>query len=138
MKNNVTFKAIGGTVLVLALSILVFVFVNALVPFRHMGPRIDEMPPPPDIFLFQIIVLFVMLALSIYLFFIYLKDYLQLKSKFTFGLLLAILSFMLFAIAANPVLHVFFGIYGSRGIFSLVPYGFATISLAILAWVSSK
>ncbi len=129
--------AVLGTILAFALSVLVFVVVNAIVPFQHMGPGM-MMGPYQDFFYVHTIVLFLMLALSLYLFYIYLRDYIQLKSKFTFGLLLAIFSMMMFAIAANPVLHVFFGIYGRSGLFTLVPYLFATISLAILVYVSSK
>jgi hypothetical protein len=79
-----------------------------------------------------------MLALSIYLTFVYLKDYLELRSKFTFGILMAVIAFMMFAITSTPLLHWFLGIYGRPGMFSMVPYVFATISLAILAWVSSR
>jgi len=47
-------------------------------------------------------------------------------------------SFMMFSIGINPWLQLFFGVYGQKGIFSLIPIGLATLSLAILAWISSK
>ncbi len=92
----------------------------------------------PNIFLIQLGLSTIMVLLSLYLLFTYIKDYLQLRTKFTIGLIVSIFSFMLFAISANPILHVFLGVYGGRGIFSVVPYLFATISLAVLVWVSSK
>ena len=92
----------------------------------------------PYVFLAQIVLSLMMLVMSFYLLFIYLKDYLQLKSKFTMGLIVAVFSFMLFAFAANPLLHMFLGVYGGQGLFPLIPYLFATLSLAILVWVSSK
>ena len=45
---------------------------------------------------------------------------------------------MLFAISANPLLHMLFGVFGRPGLFSIIPPLFATVSLAILAWVSSR
>jgi len=141
-QNNLTLKAIGGAVLALLVSVGLLLAANLAMPFKQLEPGTEAPQPPPqvfpDVFLLHAVLSFVMLALSFYLFFIYLKDYLQLKSRFTLGLLLAIFSFMLFAAAANPLLHLFFGVYGRGGIFQLVPYFFATISLAILVWVSSK
>ena len=80
----------------------------------------------------------VMFVLSIYLIYIYLKDYLELKSKFTLGILLAVISFMFFALTSNPMFHMVFGLFGREGIFTLIPLLFATISLGILAWISSR
>ena len=138
-KNNFTFKAAAGTILALLLAVAIFVIVDAASPIKKWGP------PPPDsmdimqsVFLLQIGLSTAMILLSLFLLFTYLKDYLQLKSGFTLGVLFAVFSLMLFAISANPILHMFLGIYGSRGLFTVVPYLFATLSLAILVWVSSK
>jgi len=60
----------------------------------------------------------VMFFISIYLVFIYMKDYLQLRSRFTLEILLAVISFMLFAISSNPLLHMMLGIFGKQGIFA--------------------
>lgn len=137
-KNDYTVEALGGTLLALLLAAAIFVLADLLFPFRQLGPRAEAPDIMPYIFLGQIVLSLLMLMLSFYLLFIYLKDYLQLKSRFTLGLLVALFSFMLFAIAANPMLHMFLGVYGGRGLFPLIPYLFATISLAILVWVSSK
>ncbi|MBU0527418.1 hypothetical protein KKE92_02970 [Candidatus Micrarchaeota archaeon] len=137
-ENNITLKAIIGTMLAVFLSISIFIVVDFVVPFRQLGPRDGPMELANDIFLAHTAISFLMIALSVYLLFTYLKDYLELKSRFTIGVLLAVFSFMLFAIAANPPLHMFLGVYGGRGLFQLVPYVFATIALAILVWVSSR
>jgi hypothetical protein len=138
-----TLKALAGALLALFVSIGLFVAANAAVPFRQFEPGDGPAPAGPpdsfrDVFLGQTLLSLAMLALSCCLFFIYLRDYLQLKSRFTMGLMLMVFSFMLFAAAANPLIHVFFGVYGRSGPFQVVPYLFATISLAILVWVSSK
>lgn len=138
-KNNFTLKAAAGTILALLLAVGIFLVVDAAAPVRKWGPPPpDSLDPMQNVPLLQIGLSSAMILLSLYLLFTYLKDYLQLKSGFTLGVIFAVFSLMLFAISANPVLHVFLGVYGSRGLFTLVPYLFATLSLAILVWVSSK
>ena len=137
-KNDFTLKAIMGTILALLLSVGIFLAANMVLDFKRLGPRPETMEFMQDILMVHALLSFTMLVLSLYLVFIYLRDYLQLKSPFTLGLLIAVFSFMLFAIAANPLLHIFFDVYGGKGVFSIVPYLFATISLAILVWISSK
>jgi len=137
-ENNVELKAIGGTLLAVFLSIAIFVVVDFVLPFRHLGSRGEFIELANNIFLIHTSISFLMIILSVYLLFTYLKDYLELKSKFTVGILLAVFSFMLFAIAANPMLHMFLGVYGGKGLFQLIPYIFATIALGMLVWVSSR
>jgi hypothetical protein len=138
-RNDFTLKAMAGAILALLLAVGVFLAVDAAFPVRQWGP-----PNPPgqdlmqNVFLLQMGLSTAMILLSLYLLFTYLKDYLQLKSGFTLGIIFAVFSLMLFAISANPALHIFLGVYGGRGLFTLVPYLFATISLAVLVWVSSK
>lgn len=138
-KNNFTYRAAAGAFLALLLAVGIFLVVDAAAPVRKWGPpQPDTIGIMQNVFLLQMGLSAAMIMLSLYLLFTYLKDYLQLKSAFTMGVLFAVFSLMLFAISANPVLHVFLGVYGSRGLFTLVPYVFATLSLAILVWVSSK
>ncbi|MDD5172520.1 MAG: hypothetical protein PHF60_05820 [Candidatus ainarchaeum sp.] len=136
--NNLTLKALAGTVLALLFAVAIFIIADAIMPFREMGPGPEGTDVMPYIFMAHTFLLTAMLLLSLYLLFTYLKDYLQLKSRFTLGIIFAIFSFMLFALTANPLLMVFLGVYGDRGPFQLIPYLFATIALAILGWVSSK
>jgi hypothetical protein len=137
-ENNLTFKALAGTLLALLIALGSFILVDASFPVRHWEPHYRAAELMQNIFFVHAAISTLMLLFSLYLLFIYFRDYLQLKSRFTLGLLIAVFSFMLFAITANPLLHLFFGVYGNRGIFMLIPYVFATISLALLVWVSSK
>ena len=131
-RKDYTAAAALGTFGIIAASIIMIAVTDLVFPFWR--GTISEML----MFLAMNAVSMLMLALSIYLTFVYLKDYLELRSGFTFGILMAVVSFMLFAITSTPLLHWFMGIYGRPGMFSMVPYIFATISLAILAWLSSK
>ena len=133
--NNLTLKAAVGAVASVILSVAILIFTNALFPFSRADRSFEIMQ---NYFLLNSTLAFAALCLSIYLMFIYLKDYLKLKSKFTLGILLAIFSFMLFAITSTPLLHMLFGMYGRMGLSSLTPLLFATIALAVLAWTSSK
>jgi len=137
-KDDYTVKSLAGTAIALLLSIGIFILANLLFPFRQFGPGAEVADTMQIIFMLHTALSFFILALSVFLLFTYLKDYFLLRSKFTLGLLVAIFSFMLFAVAANPLLHKFLGVYGSGGPFQLAPYLFASISLAILVWVSSK
>jgi hypothetical protein len=151
-KNNLALKAAAGTVLIILLAVGILLAANMAFAFRDIDERIGPpqeglpMPAPgemaphsPDLFFTAgAVTSSLMLLLSIYLVYTYLKDYLELKSHFTLGVLSAVIAFMLFAITANPLLHFFLGVYGRFGVMQIIPYVFATISLAILAWVSSK
>jgi hypothetical protein len=132
--NNYSLMAGLGTIAIVFVAITLFVFVNQFVPFdRH------EMLDASTIFMVGSFLSFFMFVLSIYLIFTYLKDYLELKSKFTLGILCMIISFMLFSLTSMPPIHNLFGVYGRPGLFTMVlPSVFATLSLAILAWFSSK
>ncbi|MBD3398633.1 hypothetical protein GF412_05330 [Candidatus Micrarchaeota archaeon] len=137
-KNNYGFKAAGFTLLIVVLCIGIFFVADALVPVRGWHNK-EELRVLRESYLYIMSsISSIMFLISAYLVFIYLKDYLVLRSRFTLGILLAVVSFMLFAISSNPLLHVFLGVFGKLGLFSIIPMLFATISLGILAWVSSK
>ncbi|MBN2122293.1 hypothetical protein JW721_04545 [Candidatus Micrarchaeota archaeon] len=131
-------KAAAGTILIVALSIGIFLAADALFPFRGLGDRREVMELMQSFFTITTILSSAMFLVSVYLLYIYLKDYLELRSGFTLGILLAVASFLLFSITSNPILHMVFGIFGKEGIFSIIPMIFATLSLIILAWVSSR
>lgn len=137
-ENDFTLKAAAWTLLAFLSALGMLLIADALMPFRQLGPRTEAADIMPYMFMAQAFLSLAMVLLSLYLMFTYAKDYLQLRSGFTLGLLLAIFSLMLFAVTANPLLHVFLGVYGGRGAFNLIPYFFATLSLAIMVWVSSK
>jgi hypothetical protein len=137
-KNNYGFKAAGFTMLIVAFCIGIFFLANMLTPFQGLEDREDMRVIMESYMYIDMVLSTIMLIISFYLIYTYLKDYLELKSSFTFGVLLAVISFMLFAISANPILHMLFGVFGRPGLFSIIPPLFATVSLAMLAWVSSK
>jgi magnesium-transporting ATPase (P-type) len=141
-KNNYTFKAALGTVALLVILVALLFVGDQFFSFRHADNMEEgERAPPPSANIYfdlMSILSLSMLLLSCYLSYIYLRDYLELKSGFTLGLLTAVIALMMFALTSNPLIHVLFGVYGRMGAFSLLPYLFATTSLAILCWLSSK
>lgn len=137
-KNNYSFKAAGFTLLAVVLCIGVFFVADMLTPFRGLESREEFRAVMESQFLIMNSISSIMFLISIYLVFIYMKDYLVLRSRFTLGILLAVISFMLFAISSNPLLHMVFRLPDKSGLFTLIPMIFATISLGMLAWVSSK
>ncbi|NYZ77245.1 hypothetical protein H0O02_02930 [Candidatus Micrarchaeota archaeon] len=137
-QNNVAVKAAIGTLIILVLSMALFFIGNMAMPFRDFVSREEFGQIMMNSMIITSIISLAMLVLSVYLIYIYLKDYLELKSKFTLGILFAIISFMLFAITSNPLFHMVFGLFGREGIFNLMPLLFATMSLGILAWISSR
>lgn len=137
-ENNVAVKAAAGTLIILILTVVLFFIGDMVFSFKDVDSRGEFQALLLNYAIIYIIFSFAMLFLSVYLTYIYLKDYLELRSKFTLGILLAVVSFMIFAISSNPLLHQLIGIYGKTATFTLIPPLFATISLAILAWISSK
>lgn len=132
-KTNYTLTATAGTIAIVMTALALFLVAGLMSPLRH-----EE---PPDMFLLFLVgtgLSIIMFILSIFMIYIYFRDYLELRSKFTFGILLMMVALMLFSLTSMPFIHNFFGVFGRPGIFTVVPYLFATVSLAILAWLSSK
>ena len=132
-KSNEALIAAAGTIAIVFGSLLALLVVDLLFPFRR-----EEFPDMAAVFTIGSTLSIAMFLLSTYLTFVYLKDYLELKSKFTLGLLLMMVAFMLFSLTSMPLMHNLFGVFGRPSLFSIVPYLLATVSLAILAWLSSK
>jgi hypothetical protein len=76
-------------------------------------------------------------ALVIYLLFVYVKDYMRLKAKFTLGIIAFLFSFLLYALSSLPLLPIVLGPNG-RDIFSFVPMLFSAIGLLIFAKLSNE
>ncbi|VVC02435.1 Uncharacterised protein [Candidatus Burarchaeum australiense] len=135
--NNLALKAALWTAAIVLVVLTLLLVADSQFSFRRM-----ERNPPFELmqnwFLISGALASAVFALSLYLIYIYLKDYFELKSKFTLGVLFAVVAFMLFALTSNPALLGAFGIERGMGPFSLLPMLFAVISLAILAWISSK
>ncbi len=133
-ENNVGTKAFFGTLSIVLFIILVLLLADLLVPFKKFDPHFN----PSQHFAIEILLSMTVTILSIYLIYIYLKNYFEIKSNFALGVALAMVALLTFAITSNPLLLGFLGIYGNMGIFSLIPMFFAMISLGILVWLSSK
>jgi uncharacterized BrkB/YihY/UPF0761 family membrane protein len=139
---NSNSKAILGTLLILLLGLALLIFVNSLIPLKRGMP---DFRMAKDLFLDVMILRTALsiltLGLSLVLTYIYLKDYIELKSRFTLGILFTVISFMMYALTSIPILHQFFGLkpgMGSMGLFDIIPLLFSAIAMTILAWVSSK
>ena len=136
-KKEANFGYMAGacTIVIIAVAIALPVIVNYFFPFKGS-------PMSLEFEIYEYLragMTLLILGFSTFLIFTYLRDYFELKCKFTAGLLLAILSFMMFAITSNPIMHTAMGFKGPiSGILSLLPLFFATLALAIMAWVSSK
>ncbi len=70
-------------------------------------------------------------AFAIYLLFIYVKDYLSLKSSFTLGIIAVLFSFLLYALSSTSLLRAVLGPYGIASGLSFVPMFFSAIGLLI-------
>ena len=77
------------------------------------------------------------LGFSIFLLYTYVKSYFEVKSGFTLGLAVAVLSFMLFALTSSPWFQKLVGVGADRGL-TVIPMFFAMAGLAIMAWMSAK
>ncbi|MEM3399721.1 MAG: hypothetical protein QXP42_02730, partial [Candidatus Micrarchaeia archaeon] len=76
--------------------------------------------------------------LVICLLYIYVRDYIRLRSNFTLGLIAFLFSFLLYAISTIPLIHIILGPYVGPSIFSFIPLLFSAIGLIIFAKVSNE
>lgn len=136
--NNYTFKAVGWTLGTLVLCVGIFLLADVLFPFKGLGSREEFRDLQMNLSVLIGTLSTIMVLVCAYLVYIYSRDYLELRSKFTLGVLSAVVALMIFALTVNPFFHFFFGIMGNPGVFTLIPYFFATAALVILAWVSSR
>lgn len=78
------------------------------------------------------------MLLVVYLLFVYVRNYLILKSNFTLGIIAFLFSFLLYALSSMPLVHGLFGPFGIAGVFSFVPMLFSAIGLIIFAKLSNE
>ncbi|MCX6777102.1 MAG: hypothetical protein NTY73_04015 [Candidatus Micrarchaeota archaeon] len=76
--------------------------------------------------------------LVVYLLFMYVRNYLVLKSNFTLGLIAFLFSFLLYALSSIPFVHTLFGPFGIGGVFSFIPMLFSAIGLVIFVKLSNE
>ena len=108
-------------------------------------PRPDlPFPIPPEThemirlsMLIKTMVSFVNTALIIFLLVMYTNMYRKLRTQFTLGLILVMISFLLYAITSNPLIHLLFGYYGTTlGPFVMLPDMFTTFALVVLIFIT--
>ncbi|MBI5225473.1 hypothetical protein HY989_06400 [Candidatus Micrarchaeota archaeon] len=127
-------KAILGTIAMMLISLLMVYFSAMLIP-RGMMMHEDEW------FTARIFASFANLLLIAYLFYVYLKDYMELRSKFTLGLLAFLFAFSFHAFISNPLVLFNLGIRfgaGGGGPFAFASMMFTGFALLVLAWISEQ
>lgn len=132
--RDFAFKAAIGTIAMMLVSLLMVYFSSMLIP-RGMMMQNDEW------FNARVFASFANLLLIAYLFFIYLKDYLELRSRFTLGILAFLLVFSFYAFVSNPIVLFNLGIRlgpGGGGPFAFASMIFTGLALLVLAWISDQ
>lgn len=78
-------------------------------------------------------------TLLIFLLITYIDMYKKLHSEFTIGLIIFSLILLLYALTANPLIHLLFGFRASGlGPFAMLPDLFTTLALAVLLYLTMK
>ncbi|MFH0835301.1 MAG: hypothetical protein V1881_03080 [Candidatus Micrarchaeota archaeon] len=147
--NGISGKALMWTFGILVISFIVITASSFLLPgasqFVRTRPGDDfagrfapsDMMPADEYSDFRLVLSALNAILAIYLIFIYVKDYLKLRSPFTLGIIAVLFSFLLYALTSMPLVHILFGRYGA-GSFSFVPLLFSAIGLLIFAKLSNE
>lgn len=76
-------------------------------------------------------------CLILYLLYIHVRDYVELRSDFTLGLVAFLFSFLLYALSSFPIAPLIFGRFGA-GVMSFVPMLFSAIGLIIFLKLSTE
>jgi len=77
------------------------------------------------------------IVLVLYLLYVYVKDYLRLRSNFTLGLVAFLFSFLLYAISSTPLFYML-SMRSFASTFSFVPMLFSALGLLIFAKLSNE
>jgi hypothetical protein len=78
------------------------------------------------------------IILAIYLLFIYVKDYLSLRTSFTLGIIAVLFSFLLYALTSSPLMRMVIGPLGIASTLSFVPMLFSALGLLIFAKLGNE
>lgn len=115
--------------------------VLSLTLIRPPGSPVPLPPPPNNLMpIFMMVTTAASFANTImasYLLVIYITLYRKIKSEFTMGLIVVMFVLLLYAITANPFVHVLFGFQEiGLGPFVVIPNVFTTIALIVLLYLS--
>jgi len=92
-----------------------------------------------EIFYAKVVVSTLNMLLLAFLIHNYAKAYVNVKSRFSLGLLMMAVALLAGSFTANPLLQAFFGFRGTGiGPFLLVPELFTLAAVAILIWLSRE
>jgi hypothetical protein len=78
------------------------------------------------------------IVLAVYLLFIYVKDYLSLRTSFTLGIIAMLFSFLLYALTSSPLMRAVIGPWGIASTLSFVPMLFSAIGLVIFTKLGNE
>ena len=142
MKKSTSVIIIIGLILTAG---IVGAILGNLLSESQRGPEIDreELKKAREsvgtFLIIKTIVTSINIAISLILIFLYVNLYRKIKSDFTFGLIIVMLTMLVYAITSNPLFHAIFG-YGAIGLgpFTMISDLFATVALATLLYLSLK
>jgi hypothetical protein len=123
----------------LAIGIITGLALSTLRP----GPVHREHQPiqsPSELMLTaKLVISFVNIFLILSLLVIYLDIYRTVRSRFTVGLIVAIVALLVYAITSNPVLHIFLGYpISGPGPFLFIPDIFTALAAGVLIYLSME
>jgi cytochrome bd-type quinol oxidase subunit 2 len=141
-----TIALIVGALLIMVGSAYLLPGVGRFIPDsdvqRGVGGFVGAPAPPPEGIGEYLALRFVLstlnIALVVYLLYVYVKDYMRLKSNFTLGLVAFLFSFLLYAISSLPLLYMLSIRQGFASAFSFVPLLFSAVGLLIFVKLSNE
>ncbi|MFH1094981.1 MAG: hypothetical protein V1728_02075 [Candidatus Micrarchaeota archaeon] len=88
--------------------------------------------------LLRLVLSCVNILLVVYLLFVYVKDYLHLRTGFALGIVAFLFSFLLYALSSFPLVRLFIGPRGLADVFAFIPLLFSAIGLVIFVKLSNE
>jgi len=152
-KSGVEGLAVLWTLALIAAAIALLAASSLLIPGvgdMMRGDRFDHAPPPgreisenavaaiEDNLALRYGFSALNVILVIYLLYVYVKDYLSIKSSFTLGLVAFLFSFLLYALSSFPLMRMVLGPLGMASMLSFVPMLFSAVGLLIFAKLSNE
>ncbi len=137
--EDIEIESIVYTLLLFIIGLSIIIISSLLIP-HHFNYVQNEYPATNidnSLFLFTVALSVVNITLVLYLIYIYIKDYLILKTNFTLGLLAFLFSFLLYSLSTLP----FHGLgieEGFETFASVLPMLFSAIGLLIFLKIGSE